>query len=316
MGITFKYKGEFKEYIKKRFVRLLIPYFSFALISILIMYVIGKIFPSIVDGEETQIIPNILGALYGNGLLGYMKWNLPLWFLPCSFVVCNIIYIVEMMIDKIWAKKKNLVRIVFVVISFSLNYLYCLFFRDLKLPFGSEVAISMSGFFMLGVILNTIKIHITNTIKIIVSIILLISSFVFANINNGVSVMSLKFGKNLMAYYCIAIMAIIGICLLSMWITNIRKLKIVNGILAYCGMHTIAILCMHKFPIILFQYIVPYTKNLMRSEIDSVNKNFMGFIVTSLIILLCLIVELFIDRICPFILGKKMEKKVYRINKL
>ena len=65
---------------------------------------------------------------------------------------------------------------------------------------------------------------------------------------------------------------------------------------------------MHKFPILLFQLVVPYTKTLFKAEADSIQKNALGVLVTVIVILLCLVVELPISRFFPQVFGNIKSK--------
>ena len=64
-------------------------------------------FPSlpVFSGESTEILPNLLGMLYANGLWGWMRWNRPLWFLPCGLVTFVIVYFLEDIIERLTANK-------------------------------------------------------------------------------------------------------------------------------------------------------------------------------------------------------------------
>ena len=309
MGLTFSYKKDFFKFLKSKSVRLLIPYLFFSLISIIIFFIIAQILPSIVDGMTTDIFPNLCGALYANGLTGYMKWNLPLWFLPCSLVALVIVYFIEYLIIKFANKKQILWRVIYIFFSIVLTLIYCQFFKNIHLPFGAEVAIPMSGFIEIGIICKCFDNRFSNKFHIIAGASFVVLGFVLQLWNGTVSVMSLSFGNYFFLYYASTLFTIIGLMFLSMWFASIKCMNFANKIIGYCGTHTIAILCMHKFPIIVFQYIVPFTKNLLRTESDSVLKNIIGFLVTALVIGMCLVVEIPIQRICPFIFGNKKNKK-------
>ena len=310
MGLTFKYRRGFLKFAKKRAIRVLIPYFCFAFVSILIFAIVGRIAPSLVEGQEIGIISNIVGALYGNGYIGNMKWNRPLWFLPCSFITSMIIFFAEYVIQKAHLKYHSALRFMFVVLSICMNLVYCKFFMSLRLPFGSEVAISMSGFMEMGILFESAECSISKKGCFVWLGLLLIIAGGFLSVRNGyVSVMSLYFGSSVVVYYITAIAIIIGISFVFIWIDSFHRINVIQKSICYCGIHTLAILCMHKFPVLVFQYISPLTKDLLRVTSDSVEKNCIGCLLTIIVIALCLIVEKPIEHYCPIILGIESTKQ-------
>ena len=76
-----------------------------------------------------------------------------------------------------------------------------------------------------------------------------------------------------------------------------------NRVLEYVGASTMAILVMHKFPVLFFQTIVPQTRKLLAD-----NNLPVALIVAVIAIAMCLIAERIILLICPALVGKKKEK--------
>ena len=307
MGLTFQYRKGFFEFAKKRAIRILIPYFCFALISILIMAIVGHVYPPLVKGMEVRIISNVVGALYGNGRMGNMKWNLPLWFLPCSFVTSMIVFFIEYIIHKVHLKNPTILRLLFIGLSICMNILYCKYFNSIRLPFGAEVAISMSGFMEMGILFESAERNRSKKDYFVwLGFLLIVIGGAVSTQNGDVSVLSLSFGKSIILYYLTDIAIIVGISFVLSWIDCFHHTSMIHNAVCYCGAHTLAILCMHKFPVLVFQYIFPITKDLLRAETDSVEKNLIGFILTIVVIALCLIVEKPIERYCPIVLGNKL----------
>ena len=304
MGLTFRYARGFFSFLKSKAVRLLIPYGFFSAVSILVFAFIGRIYPEITKGQSTAILKNLLGALYGNGLAGNMKWNLPLWFLPCGFITMVMIYAVEGLIQKAADSRKSGFRVLYVLLVFAANVLYCKWFKAVKLPFGAEVALSMSGFVEIGILLAGLDGIKRKASGGITGILLIALGFFLSMQNGDVSVVSLNFGTNILVYYIVAIIDISGIFLVSIWLCSINVLDQTRKAICYCGRHTLAILCMHKFPVLLFQLVIPFTNGLFRAYEDSLLKNAAGLIGSIVVIVLCLAVELPIERFAPAVLGK------------
>lgn len=309
MGLTFRYKKGFVCFVKKKAKRLLIPYGVFALISVLIMALMEWIYPALVEDKTSGIVRNLCGGVYGNALTGNMKWNQPLWFLPCGFVTIVLVYCFEGRIHGLGEPGKRMARIGFILVSLAGNLLYCGTLRWLHLPFGAEVAISMSGFVEMGILLAPLGRVGNRAVSGLLGALFVVLGFILGMYNGEVSVMSLRFGDDILLYYVVALLCIVGILLLSIWLCSVKAFERARRAIAYCGRHTIAILCMHKFPILVFQYILPWTKALFVATSDGVVKNAVGFVITVIVIGMCLVVELPINRIMPVVFGNEPAKK-------
>ena len=309
MGLTFSLDKNFISFLKKKAKRLLVPYYIFAVLSILILYSAAFIVPALSEFKSQSILMYFWGAIYGNGLTGNMKWNLPLWFLPCSFIALLFVYGFEKLISNI-KQNKLLFRVIYVLISVVITFLYVCFIKWIKLPFGTEVAIPMSGFVELGILLSKIDNLRKKYLYVLISIPFILLGYCLSRMNGTVSVMALLFGNCFPVYYISAISSIIGILCLSIWLCSLDILTPVRRAVCYCGKHTLAILCMHKFPILLFQLVVPYTKSLFKAEAASIQKDALGVLVTIIVILLCLVVELPINHFFPQAFGNSKKKGV------
>lgn len=314
MGLTFRCDEDFMVFLKKKAKRLLIPYACFASASIIVMSIVQIFFPSLVDGKQNGLINNIIGALYANGLTGNMNWNLPLWFLPCAFVSLVLVYLIERIFQFFPKTNVLVLRLVYIALSIVLNYLYCRYIRLLKLPFGTEVAISMTGFIELGILLRNLDRFKNKFVLGLVGILFSVLSFLLSLNNGEVSVMSLNFGHSLIIYYIVAVTAIVGIFLLAICLCPLEFFRGIIRVICYCGIHTLAILCMHKFPIIVFQYFLPITKSCFRLSEDNAIKNILGFIVAFIVIAICLVVELPINRFIPQVFGNNKTKALKLSN--
>lgn len=84
----------FGVFVRRKFKALMIPYYCFALISIFVFFFLGSIASNriAISIETTSLMPNLLGMLYANGNTNLMKWNLPLWFLPCLFAALLVMF--------------------------------------------------------------------------------------------------------------------------------------------------------------------------------------------------------------------------------
>jgi len=84
---------------------------------------------------------------------------------------------------------------------------------------------------------------------------------------------------------------------------SLAKLIDHNHILEYIGRHTLVILVLHKLPILVFQTVIPFTKQPLRN-----NNLFVAVVVCFIAITSCLIAEVIIDKIMPWALGHKQKE--------
>lgn len=104
-GLTFSRGKSFRDFLSKKIKTLIIPYYIYSLISIGVFAILAKYIATEEAGES--ILMQIGIMLYGNSRPDIMKWNTPLWFLPCLFGVMLIIYTIETFRIK-WGGERNL----------------------------------------------------------------------------------------------------------------------------------------------------------------------------------------------------------------
>lgn len=118
-----KTNSTWMDFVKKKAKGLLIPYISFSFVSMAVY----ELMVAFLGIEEKLKFPrDLFVVLYGNSQSDIIKWNTPLWFLPCLFAVSLIIYLLEKVINKIFfggAKIKN-------------TYNYSVFGREHLLAWG------------------------------------------------------------------------------------------------------------------------------------------------------------------------------------
>lgn len=145
-GVVYNHKkyGSFVTFLKKSAKGLLVPYFIFAFIMFF-LWVIGLKTTNIFSPE---IIRQFLSIFYANSNNGLMVFNDVLWFLPVLFVT----RILFASIANFLVKARTLV---FVLLLFSVfGYLFSIFASNVKLPFGTETAISAVVFYGAGFLWN------------------------------------------------------------------------------------------------------------------------------------------------------------------
>lgn len=148
LGYTFKYGASLKEFLKKRFFRTMIPYYIWAIVSIMIFLLMGKFLPFDITYASMSLWKNLIGMFYANSRTIYMRWNLPLWFIPCMNLTLVIAWVIEYMLQRlteIGEKVRIVVCVVFAFIEITMQQLI-----DIKFPFQFESAVLMVAFVELG----------------------------------------------------------------------------------------------------------------------------------------------------------------------
>lgn len=299
-GICFNGHDDFKRFVEKKVKTIVIPYFVFSIISIVVFAIAGYIIPSITKGINTDVLFNMKVMLYANSKPSIMKYNLPLWFLPCLFSTSLIVYGFEIFLRRV--QKKNIYRGLCIAVLILIGVFYTKYASQVYLPWHIETAVQMSVFYLLGVqvqengILNHSKQE-TNTSRVLsaflISVFLLIGIY-GSQINHIVGVRNDSYG-NILLYYGVSL------CNCYVWIRLAMCIKH-SKMLEYVGKNTLSILVLHKYPIMLITTILGSSKFV---NID----NFISFIAACTIAIitigLCLIGNSVILYFCPVVIGKQ-----------
>lgn len=229
-GIVFNKEkwgaGTFKDFIKNRANSLLLPYFVLAMI----LYIIWIPMAVLQEMPLTKevLIKNFIGIFYVNGAHEFMTWGVPMWFLPCLFLV-NIIFYV------IYNKFKSYTPLVLIIMSVVG---YCLGFVPLKMPWSIDVAVTSVFFYGVGFLLKDIIYRYEVSIKKLpILIILIIISFILSKLNGRVDLYS-KVYNNYFFFYGAAIFG-------SIYMVLLVKLLPKNNIFTFIGKNTLPILAFH-----------------------------------------------------------------------
>lgn len=201
---------------------------------------------------------NLTGMIYANARKGGMNWNRPLWFLPCLFA-CTLL---TLFIEKVFIHEKQSRRIASMIFSAFSGYVLASFYPGIFFPFQIETAINMMVWMELGLFLkNFTDFHtlehriLQDKNSIMAASLLVVVGFLLAQLN-PISVLGGLYGNYIM-YLLNAIVIIAGIAIFSIWARNSNTLN-------YLGRHTLYVLLLHKFVILFFSRVFPFTKELMQ----------------------------------------------------
>lgn len=300
-GMTYQCKQDKKQFYLDKFTRLLIPYYSFSLISIAIYTVMIRI--GWIEGDG-RLVPNLLGMLYANSNSGYMEWNKPLWFLPCLLAVYGIVDVFETAICKRIQKRRMLMRTAYIVVLWTAGIIVNTCYKGIWLPFHLESAIYLAGFTELGCQLKEfgperiadMACGKNRWMGNGVLILCLLAGCGISFFNGVCEVRGQKFGSYPILFLISALILSAAFLLLSV---RTEKCRILQKI----GMSSLSILLLHKFPVIVFQKIPLLEKWIC--EGNSLAGLIGGVFITLIVVFLCMVGEYVIEHIVPAVLGKK-----------
>ena len=293
-GIVFHIgQKKFGTFLREKFRALMIPYYCFALVSIVIYAMMGsKMEKTVGGGYDVSPVQSVIGMLYANSGTGLMRWNMPLWYIPMIFVLL-------LMAFWIFRSKDDLKwNITVFLLSVLVAFILCEEIKLPNLPFGLETAIYMFPFFALGKVIGSVKDEFTRK-SILAKIAIIVGCLAvgtFMTIGNGqVSYNADSYGIHGFGYFLVmATMLCIGFVSLVMCFPN--GVTPIN----YVGRNTVGIMVMHKFPILFFVGLFPISKKLIGTYPLVVS-----IIVAILSIGMCLAVSEVIYRVYPIVLGRR-----------
>lgn len=304
-GYCFKQSETISEFIGKRIRGVVIPYFFFSLLSISVFAVLGYVAPSITDVIEFDVEKNILEMLYANSKPDRMRYNLPLWFLPCLFSVSVLVYCLEVITKRKF--KNKYIRGAWLLL-FILLGIYFEKHEEIALPWHLETACSMAVWYFLGIItreqgiFERIDHHARSRPQIrriigLIAIVVIIAGGILSGLNiRTVGVRNEHYGI-IAVYYCSAAVGIIGHIMLSISLGR-------SQVLEKIGKNTLGILGFHKFPILFFQKIFPLSAKLLVMP-NTLGGILCGSAVTIAATFMSLIVAKITMLVFPWALGKE-----------
>lgn len=266
-GYCFRCNGESYKTLMKKMRTIVVPYICFSLLSIIAFGVLSIIYPRVALSLDCNVFRNICVMLYGNSKPDVMKYNSPLWFLSCFFIVNILSLLLEPFIIK--DKRGGVKRYLILMLSAVMNVIVTNLSADLALPWHLETAFSMLFWYELGIVIQShsllnyfkeIKVF-NNSAKFILIVIISFTAGIistFANFN--ITKTSLQVRQDIYGviplYYLAALGGIVFMCYLALCLQNVTWLQ-------KLGKNTLSVLCLHKFPVLAFQEVLPYTRNLL-----------------------------------------------------
>lgn len=301
-GMTFRAKGSFGSYCASKAKRLLAPYFCFGIVSILVFAIAGNFAASVLGrtGIDTSIVLNVTGLLYGNGKNGMMDFNLPLWFLPCMFVV----YILAFPIAKIEERFKRSLgaRATIVVVTLAASAATTLLDPVPALPFSAENAAVLLPFFYLGTLIGRAdwtSFCLWRRLLAGGAMLAVGGAAAFANAQYGI----VDYVATATRFYPLFFIgAFFQGCGFLLVVSCIRLWRLMSSI----GRQTMPILVMHKFPVVLGQILLA---NVALFGAPALSNPAVSLLLSFAAIALCLVIGRFFERFIPWVFGVVNPKR-------
>lgn len=302
-GMCYRLEDRFSDFLKNKMKTIIIPYMCFSIISIFVFWTVGILVPSITDGNNTSLVDNIIIMLYGNSKPSLMKYNLPLWFLPCFFCASIIVFFIEKSIKRFNKCKMRLIAMAFLA---CVGGIYSRYWSEIGLPWHFETAISMSVFFLIGIQIKDTNYAALTYLegrkkKLAAAIILLIVGGYLSTINRVIGVRNDNYG-NLVIYYIAAICGCWG------WI-EIAKIIDTSRLFEYVGRNTMIILGIHKFPIMFITKVLKQIAHVDLFTIDTVPLFILALVITFFVAGMLMMFSAVIMRFAPIIIGREKPSR-------
>ncbi len=215
--------------VKKRAKMILIPYFFWAFSLYLFWFFIGRKY-----GESSNLdlspINNLIGVFYAQGGQTYMDWGIPMWFLPCIFLV----FVFYGLLQKI---KNNILKHTLLIVVGVLGFSWFKM-THIHLPWSIDVAFVALLFYGIGNLLKKWIIAISNKTAILAMISLFVIHVVTFYYN------PLKIDMYRSIYGSELFFLISGITGSIAYILFFKLVPIFK-FFSYLGKHTIILLAMH-----------------------------------------------------------------------
>ena len=172
------------------------------------------------------------------------------------------------------------------------------------LPFHLEAALGMIPFVEIGIMFRRCEVDqkVEQTCagqKFLILLICAVLGVFISKINGWAQVLRCDYGRFPVLYIATSLLLGISVIIISIWLGENKCFETV-------GKWSMCILLMHKFPILVFQRMIPITKSLLSEQANETAVILLcGVVVSTISIGLCLIVGKIIAGLLPEIVGQK-----------
>ncbi|WP_299212911.1 acyltransferase family protein [uncultured Aquimarina sp.] len=267
-------------FIKKRFISIMIPYFLWAILLYVFWFLIGRHYGES-ERMNLSVLNNFIGIWTGQGGQSFMDWGIPIWFLPCVFSMFVIYGLIKIINNKI-------LEVILIAICAPLGYYMSYFFE--WYIWSIDVALVGIVFYALGNYFK--KLDISYVLLILFGLIHILLHFY----NGKVDMYRSNYGNNIFLFYINAVTA----CFFYLQLfKKLPKLKL----LAYIGKHTIVFLALQMRMLTVIKLFMMVFLGITVFKFTELEK--LGISVIQ--VLLLLPVAYLINKYLPILDGKKKK---------
>ena len=214
--------------IKIRFKQLIVPYFIWSILLYFLWVFVTRFYG---DSANLSLSPikNMIGVFYAQGGREYMDWGIPLWFLPCIFVVFSLFFFIQKIASK---KIKSLALLLLVCLGFLVSY-----FSNFKYFWSFDVALVSLSFYGLGFFFKNKLLNLNKKQGFWLLFVALIFHSVLYFFNTKVDMYRSVYGNQF-------VFLTSGVFGSLFWLMFFKSFPVFN-FLSYLGKNTITILASH-----------------------------------------------------------------------
>ena len=298
-GFTFNVKSDqsFFSFFKNKFIRIMIPYFIWALFFLIPYMLFGSNVGNSLGTESSfDLKTQIMNVFYGNGDLSALKQNSSLWFLPALFSMEIIYYFIV----KLSSNKRYLdiltVSILLLVAYLSSGFLSIIF------PWGINTVLNLGIFFYIGYLFKKYNLFDKDSklFKWYIILLMFIIGLIACFMNKThVQCIDYEYG-----YFTLALLSGLCLSICVVWLSSkISK----NKVLEYIGRNTMGILIFHKLIVLIFQTKLGFISKLL-SNSNIIIEFGIALLVVTLSIVCSLIGTEIVKKVLPICIGEHKVK--------
>ncbi|MFC7356172.1 acyltransferase family protein [Jejudonia soesokkakensis] len=227
-GIFHPSEVRFKGIIK-RGKTVLLPYFIWASLLFLFWFFVGRKYGKSAT-QDLSVIDNFIGIFYAQGGQKYMDWGIPMWFLPCFFVLFLVFSVVRKIKNQFLC---NGIMLLCILIGFGWTRI-----SEVHLPWSVDVALVALSFYLAGNLLKKWLNQLTKKKAAIAFVVFLGINILGFYLNTGkVDMYRSLYGNELLFF----VSGLAGSIASVLFFKAVPIFKF----LSYLGRHTIVILATH-----------------------------------------------------------------------
>lgn len=290
MAAGWLYKARpVKAYSMHRFFTVMVPYFSFGLITLIYWQLIERYFRS----SDMSFVSSLIGLMRGE--YNFLDFNVHLWFLPCFFLTVIIYNGLRNVIGR---------RGTYIIAGvLSAMYVVSVYTVALpSLPWGLDRVCQYIGFYTIGNWMNEWNIMSQcglnekverKPVWIVIASVLLFLVF-------GLSMLNLTTG---IFWFITGTIGTVAIGIFSIILSGVTT--ILNSLISFLGQISLVVLCVHG-PV--YRVISKIMSVIIGRETDAVRgKFFFVVIIVTITLAICALTYIVIDRLLPWMIGKSNE---------